>query len=121
MRIPSHLLRLVTLLTKAYSVTVVSILRLQSLLHFANSNNPTWDQWFVAFWSIIEVNVGMICTCLPTLRLILVRLCPNIFGTADSAKYGQEIVNQSMNPPWTRRRDPEAVDLHSMEAGDKYP
>ncbi|KAI8649494.1 CFEM domain-containing protein [Fusarium keratoplasticum] len=102
-------------------VTVVSILRLQSLLHFANSNNPTWDQWFVAFWSIIEVNVGMICTCLPTLRLILVRLCPNIFGTADSAKYGQEIVNQSMNPPWTRRRDPEAVDLHSMEAGDKYP
>ncbi|KAF5009892.1 hypothetical protein FDECE_3919 [Fusarium decemcellulare] len=101
-------------------VTVVSILRLQSLLHFANSNNPTWDQWFVAFWSVIEVNVGMICTCLPTLRLILVRLFPNIFGAADSAKYGQEI-GQSTNTHWTRRRDPDAVDLHSLEMGDKHP
>ncbi|KND87683.1 hypothetical protein TOPH_07651 [Tolypocladium ophioglossoides CBS 100239] len=62
-------------------VTVVSILRLQSLIYFANSTNPTWDQWIVAWWSTIEVNVGMICTCLPTVRLILVRACPRVFST----------------------------------------
>lgn len=63
------------------SVTIVSILRLQSLVDFANSTNPTWDNWIVAWWSTIEVNVGMICTCLPTVRLILVRAAPRIFST----------------------------------------
>ncbi|KID69454.1 Extracellular membrane protein, CFEM domain protein, partial [Metarhizium hybridum] len=62
-------------------VTIVSILRLQSLVDFANSTNPTWDNWIVAWWSTIEVNVGMICTCLPTVRLILVRAAPRIFST----------------------------------------
>lgn len=62
-------------------VTIVSVLRLQSLIYFANSKNPTWDQWIVGWWSTIEVNVGMICTCLPTVRLILVRVYPRVFST----------------------------------------
>ena len=42
----------------------------------------------------IEVNVGIICACLPTLRVILVRVFPSIMGTtkaysqAQHAKYG---------------------------------
>lgn len=63
-----------------YSVTVVSGLRLQSLIYFASTVNPTWDQWTVAWWSTIELNVGFICTCLPTFRLVLVRLWPRVFG-----------------------------------------
>ncbi|POR32503.1 Uncharacterized protein TPAR_07302 [Tolypocladium paradoxum] len=62
-------------------ITVVSVLRLQSLIYFANSTNPTWAQWIVAWWSTIEVNVGLICTCLPTVRVILVRACPRVFST----------------------------------------
>ncbi|KAJ3493827.1 hypothetical protein NLG97_g4484 [Lecanicillium saksenae] len=62
-------------------VTIVSILRLQSLIFLARSFNPTWDQWIVAWWSTIEVHVGMICASLPTLRLVLVRMCPRVFST----------------------------------------
>lgn len=62
-------------------VTVVSILRLQSLVHFATSNNPTWDQAEVIKWSNIEINVGIICACLPALRVILVKLFPTLMGT----------------------------------------
>lgn len=62
-------------------VTIVSILRLQSLVHFAVSNNPTWDQADVINWSNIEINVGIICACLPSLRVILVRFFPRVFGT----------------------------------------
>ncbi|OAA58172.1 Extracellular membrane protein, 8-cysteine region, CFEM [Cordyceps fumosorosea ARSEF 2679] len=62
-------------------VTVVSILRLQSLIYLARSYNPTWDQWLVAWWSTIEVHVGIICASLPTLRLVLVRMCPRVFST----------------------------------------
>lgn len=60
-----------------YSVTVVSILRLNSLMKFrSSSDNPTWDFFDVAIWSDIEMNVGLICVCLPSLRRLLVQLCP---------------------------------------------
>ncbi|OAA39426.1 CFEM domain protein [Metarhizium rileyi] len=62
-------------------VTVVSILRLQSLLYFFSSDNPTWDLWHTAWWSTLEINVGLICACLPTIRLILVRVWPRVFGS----------------------------------------
>ncbi|KAG5919105.1 hypothetical protein E4U53_004026 [Claviceps sorghi] len=67
-------------LTGAF-VTIVSILRLQSLVYFYRSSNPTWDLWYTAWWSTIEINVGLICACLPTIRVILVRLWPDIFGS----------------------------------------
>lgn len=64
-------------------MTVVSILRLQSLLHFSNSLNPTWDQWDVANWSTVEMNVGIICLCMPALRQLLVRFFPRMLGTGN--------------------------------------
>ncbi|KHN95791.1 Extracellular membrane protein, CFEM domain protein [Metarhizium album ARSEF 1941] len=70
-------------------VTVVSILRLSSLAAWANSRNPTWDQWNVVYWSTIEVNVGMVCTCLPSLRLLVVRALPGLTRSRSKpAAYG---------------------------------
>ena len=62
-------------------VTVVSALRLQSLVHFAVSANPTFDQTDVINWSNIEINIGIICACLPALRVILVGMFPKVFGS----------------------------------------
>jgi hypothetical protein len=63
-------------------VTIVSILRLRSLVTFGSlSQNPTWEYLDVSKWSTIEINVGIICTCMPTLRLILVRIFPKLLGT----------------------------------------
>ncbi|KAG6004964.1 hypothetical protein E4U21_000587 [Claviceps maximensis] len=70
-------------LTGAF-VTIVSILRLQSLVYFYNSPNPTWDLWFTAWWSTIEINVGLMCACLPTVRVLLVRMWPNVFGSGST-------------------------------------
>lgn len=72
----------------------MSCLRLHSLVSFASSINPTWDQVDVVTWSAIEVNVGIICACLPTIRVILVRFFPSIMGTTKNSsqayhsKYG---------------------------------
>lgn len=66
----------------------MSILRLQSLILFANSMNPTWDNWNVAWWSTIEISTGLICTCLPSMRLILVRLFPRVFSSGGSSYNG---------------------------------
>lgn len=68
------------------SVTVISVIRLESLISFANSSNPTWDNLKVSQWSTIEVNVGIICACMPTLRLILLRMFPVLSST--TRKYG---------------------------------
>ncbi|CAG8959455.1 hypothetical protein HYFRA_00001353 [Hymenoscyphus fraxineus] len=61
-------------------VTVISILRLRTLVIFGSSQNPTWDNYEVGVWSDLEINVGIICTCMPCLRLLLVRMFPKIFG-----------------------------------------
>lgn len=72
-------------------ITVVSILRLQALVHFASSSNVSWEFYDVSVWSTIEVGVGIMCTCLPTLRLLLVKVFPILGGTL--ARSGQQYQN----------------------------
>jgi hypothetical protein len=67
-----------------FSVTIVSILRLQSLVSFAKSANPTWDNYAVAAWSTVEINVGLFCACMPSMRLLLMRFFPKLLGTTQN-------------------------------------
>ncbi|KYK61292.1 hypothetical protein DCS_02434 [Drechmeria coniospora] len=62
-------------------VTIISVLRLRSLVHFNDAVNPTWNEWDVVWWSTIELNVGAICVCLPAIRLVLLRMWPRVFST----------------------------------------
>lgn len=79
------------------SVTIVSILRLKALVNFANTTNVTCEYTFdhtpssmlidssgdnveASLWSNIEVQVGIICACMPAMRLGLVTLFPKIKG-----------------------------------------
>ncbi|KAJ4412312.1 hypothetical protein N0V91_000783 [Didymella pomorum] len=63
-------------------VTIVSILRLQSLVHFAQSSNASWEFYSVSVWSTIEICVGIMCACLPTLRLLVVKIFPILGGSS---------------------------------------
>ncbi|KAF1932823.1 uncharacterized protein M421DRAFT_416433 [Didymella exigua CBS 183.55] len=63
-------------------VTIVSILRLQSLVQFAQTSNASWEFYNVSVWSTIEICVGIMCACLPTLRLLLVKLFPILGGSS---------------------------------------
>ncbi|ORY70520.1 uncharacterized protein BCR38DRAFT_422325 [Pseudomassariella vexata] len=60
-------------------VTVVSVIRLTSIVEFRGSSNLTWDYWSVSLWSTVEIAVGIICACMPSIRLVLVRISPKIF------------------------------------------
>ncbi|KAH8179912.1 CFEM domain-containing protein [Sarocladium implicatum] len=62
-------------------VTVMSILRLKSLVLYQQRNNVTWEFAEVYIWSAIEIGVGIICACLPTIRLLLVRIWPVLSGS----------------------------------------
>lgn len=65
----------------SYSVTVVSALRLQSIVHLDRANNPTRDLTAIVYWSSIEQDVGILCSCMPALRKILVRAYPLAFAS----------------------------------------
>ncbi|KAM3413839.1 hypothetical protein BST61_g10518 [Cercospora zeina] len=51
-------------------VVIVSILRLPSLYHLMRSKDLTYENAMAAIWSSIEMNTGIICSCLPTLRCL---------------------------------------------------
>ena len=72
------------------SVTVVSIVRLQFLVSLGSSTNPTYDQIDVSIWSTVEINIGIICTCLPAIRLFLVRRFPVLGGGSSHKTSGYQ-------------------------------
>ncbi|KAL6707612.1 hypothetical protein ACN47E_003962 [Coniothyrium glycines] len=59
-------------------VPIVSIIRLRSIVRFATTPNVTWDYREAGLWSIVEFQVGIICVCLPAIRLGLSRWIPNV-------------------------------------------
>ena len=58
--------------------TIISIIRLTTLVSFARSVNVTWDSWSISLWSAMEMHTGIVCICLPSMRIILVRLFPRL-------------------------------------------
>ncbi|KAJ6201682.1 hypothetical protein J3E72DRAFT_209193, partial [Bipolaris maydis] len=62
-------------------VTVVSGLRLQSIVHLDRANNPTRDFTAIIYWSSIEQDVGILCSCMPALRKMLIRAYPLAFAS----------------------------------------
>lgn len=64
-------------LTSTCSVCAASIVRLISVyaVTINNQNNPS-----IALWSTIEVNIGIICACLPSLRHPITQAWPRILA-----------------------------------------
>ncbi|KAF7557310.1 hypothetical protein G7Z17_g831 [Cylindrodendrum hubeiense] len=88
-------------------VTVVSILRLRSLVKFgAHSQNPTWEYVDATIWSTIEINVGIICICMPSFRLFLHRVFPKLQSTAGQYEQSHE-----------KRRTPRLTDEENEHFG----
>lgn len=38
-------------------------------------------------YSMVEINVGVICACLPIMRPLLIKVFPRLFGTVDNSGY----------------------------------
>ena len=65
--------------------TLVSILRLRSLVYFGKTRNPTWDLVELTIWSVTESKVGIICACLPMAAVFFTRLAPQWLGMTVAA------------------------------------
>ena len=70
-------------------VTIISVIRLHSLVKFANSQNITWDYTEPAWWSTLEIHIGIICACLPAARQLFITMGVGALKTgSNSASYG---------------------------------
>ncbi|KAM0494399.1 hypothetical protein ACHAPB_008072 [Verticillium nonalfalfae] len=68
-------------------ILITSCIRLQYIVHFARSTNPTWDYTDTLIWTGLEVSVSMLVTSLPAIRMLVNRVIPDVLGTITS-KYG---------------------------------
>ncbi|KAI9148921.1 CFEM domain-containing protein [Paramyrothecium foliicola] len=83
-------------------VTVISILRLQSLIHFASTSNTSWEFFDISMWSTIEVLVGVVCACLPAIRMVLVRAFPILGGGSSLRSKGNKYYQQDAGEPHSK-------------------
>jgi len=60
------------------------------MVQFANSQNITWDYMDIAYWSTIELHVGIICACLPSLRALFVALGAKVLATTRNSSRGTQ-------------------------------
>ncbi|KAK4152013.1 hypothetical protein C8A00DRAFT_16638 [Chaetomidium leptoderma] len=67
----------------------VSIYRIRTLSAAAQSIDPTWDNVDAATFSFLELSVGVIAICLPTIRPVLVYTMPRLFGSLLRSGGGQ--------------------------------
>lgn len=79
-----HISNLRTLNSHVLRATVISIIRFRYILSYTTSINGTYDGYAISLWSDLEFNVGMVCNCLPSLRMLLIHLWPRVFESRAS-------------------------------------
>lgn len=61
---------------RIYYLQQASIDQLQSHQQLGTSNDFAWTASIAFMWSAVEVNVGIICACIPTLKPLIKRIMP---------------------------------------------
>ncbi|KAK5213276.1 hypothetical protein LTR20_009396 [Exophiala xenobiotica] len=79
-------IQVIMMFSVGFVITIISILRLRSLIQFAKTTNPTFDNSPAVYWSVLECDMFIICCCMPSTRNLLKRIFPTCFGStaADS-------------------------------------
>jgi hypothetical protein len=78
----------------------VSIYRIRTLHAAASSEDPTWENIDAATFSFLELTVGVIAICLPTLRPVLMAAMPRIFGSILRSASGGHAGYNNHNGPY---------------------
>jgi hypothetical protein len=105
-------------------VCLISVLRLSSLYTISISTDVSWDNPLAAIWSSTEVNVGILCSCLPTLKGCLTRYFPRFFTTPGGSKPTGEFRGLELSGRGRKNQASCTISAaRSMqgEAGERYP
>lgn len=85
------------------STCIVSVLRLVWLYPISITKDVTYESPLSALWSNVELNVGILCSCVPTLRSCMTRLFPSLFSPNPSTRGTQPETKPSSSNHETKR------------------
>jgi len=88
------------------------MIRLSSLIRFGNSENATWDYIPAAYWSTLELHIGIVCACLPAHRPLLKRWLPTVL---QSSRANAFLSNSGLR----RSRSVDSAPRHSQSHTDQ--
>ncbi|KAF2111239.1 hypothetical protein BDV96DRAFT_500013, partial [Lophiotrema nucula] len=72
-----------------FVITVVSCLRLQALVQFAQTTNPTYDNVPGVYWCVTEANLFIVVACMPAMRALIQRAVPSVGSFRDDSRKGR--------------------------------
>ncbi|KAI0454776.1 hypothetical protein F5B21DRAFT_474207 [Xylaria acuta] len=88
-----------------FFVTIISIIRLKTLVVFANSTNVSYDYVEPGLYSIVEASVSIVICCLPAVRALLSTVMPKVFASTINRSVfssGKTPKNDSSNQRFNR-------------------
>ncbi|KAF4552744.1 Hypothetical protein D9617_9g025340 [Elsinoe fawcettii] len=62
-------------------VCIISFIRIKNLQEVAKSSDISYYNVTASTWSAIEIDVGIICACLPSLKATVTRFFPRLFSS----------------------------------------
>lgn len=81
------------------STCIISVYRITTLKAAADSVDPAWDNTDAAVWSLLELSIGVLAACLPTLKPLFAMALPRLFGSSSSAVASSGFTGQHYGKP----------------------
>ncbi|KAH7080158.1 hypothetical protein BKA63DRAFT_505842 [Paraphoma chrysanthemicola] len=75
--------------------TIASSCRIPALYTILNTKDFMWDSAGAAMWSTMELNAGILCASLATLRALIIKLWPRVFLTSQESRMSAITPNPS--------------------------
>jgi len=66
-------IQVVVLMTLGALACICSIIRFKYIYVVANSKDPTWDGFWLSFWTSLEYNLGLITSSVPAIKPLYVK------------------------------------------------
>ncbi|KAL0942438.1 L-fucose permease [Colletotrichum truncatum] len=115
---PRQKIILVLTFTLGIFVTIVDVVRIYYLqqavtsiptsvstnpnFHFGGTPNFAWNSSLSFMWSAVEVNVGMSCACIPTLKPLIIKILPAMIIDPDGTRSSTQTEKDIMDSPRNR-------------------
>jgi hypothetical protein len=117
-------------------VVVTSCFRITTINITATSPDTTYDM-ASTMWTIIEMNIAIVCACLPMIRPLIVKVFPRLMSKSSSNrnKYGygygghtskaskgyisSNSHDQTEPPEWSRVDGPDGIKMTNIRKGDQ--
>ncbi|KAI5361673.1 hypothetical protein Slin14017_G084060 [Septoria linicola] len=95
--------------------SIVSILRLHSILKYADSRNLTWDNVPTSYWSRMEFHAAFVCACLPAIYTYIRRFFNRVTTNSREGSNQRRSKTEKPMSDWMA-----SIDRHVREKAWKF-